>query len=279
MALVLILFGGVRTDKVEDSKIAISEKIREYYDKEAKEWLLDSRSTINDQNERRLEVKTLLRHIQENEQVLDVGCGNGYTAIQIAKKYKGKCVGIDFSYKMIEVSNRQKEYNKNRLKGQVSFETASVLDLPFPDQTFDKIVSERCLINLTSGEEQKRGILEINRVLKYHGVFLMLESYLEGLTVINSLRRKLGLTDIPVKWFNLYFEESKLREFIKPYFKLIKIEYFNSSYYLFTRVLYPALLKRFNKEPSFESKMNYALSFLPNFGKFGYIRLYIFKKI
>lgn len=253
-------------------------KVREYYDKKALECLLDCRSTINDPNERRLEIIAILKYIKNDDQILDVGCGNGFTAVEIARRRRVNYCGIDFSASMIDIAEKQKEYVKN-LKGEVKFEIASVVKLPYGDNVFDKVISERCLINLSSWEDQQKGILEINRVLRPKGLFLMLESFSEGLVAVNSFRRKFHLAEIPIKWFNLYFEESKLTEFVKPYFEIVKKEYFNSSYYLATRVFYPALLKVLNKEPFFESRINRMLSFLPNLGRFGYIRLYVFKKI
>lgn len=279
MILGHILYGCVKIDlKMEDPNLSTTDKIKEYYDGQAREWALDFRSTINDPNERRLEIKAISKYFKDQERVLEIGCGNGCTAVGLVKKYNLSYFGVDFSSQLIEVAKRQKENNKSRLKGSLDFNVANVLALPFGETEFDKVLSERCLINLPSWEEQKKAILQISRVLKPKGVFVMVESFAQGKAMINSLRQKYSLAPIPIKWFNLYFNESQLLGFIQPYFKLVKIDYFNSVYYLITRVFYPALLKRFNREPSYGSKVNRMVSFLPNFGRFGYIRLYAFKK-
>src|ERR1700758_2938319 len=67
--------------------------------------------------------------------VLDAGCGEGYLS-RILARNGATVTGVDFSAKQIEASQTQNL--TDRLT--VSFDIASVDELPYPDGTFDLVV-------------------------------------------------------------------------------------------------------------------------------------------
>lgn len=84
----------------------------------------------------------LIQHcqIKRDNHILDVGCGVGHTATYIAKKIGAKVTGIDINLKMIQRSiERAKQKNLTQL---TEFKVANAEDIPFPDNTFDAVITE-----------------------------------------------------------------------------------------------------------------------------------------
>jgi ubiquinone/menaquinone biosynthesis C-methylase UbiE len=117
--------------------------------------------------ERALRQKQIdLAGIQPGESVLDVGCGTGTLAIAAKRRVgqSGKVYGIDASPEMI--ARARKKAGKAGL--ELAFEAAAIEALPFPDATFDVVLSTLMLHHLPDGARHQ-GIREIRRVLKPGG--------------------------------------------------------------------------------------------------------------
>lgn len=98
---------------------------------------------------------------------LDAGCGGGRYSIAMGRLGAAKVIGCDVSAEGIKDCRR-------RAKGvpTVSFDEASVLDLPFEDASFDFVCSSGVLHHTA---DPARGLREITRVLRPGGrVFLLL---------------------------------------------------------------------------------------------------------
>lgn len=102
----------------------------------------------------------------EKSNLLDVGCGSGFTACQIAKKYNCHVVGIDISETMVA---RSKERARKENLTKVEFQVADVTQLPFEDQSFDVVIMESFLNILGKADIIKRALDEISRVTKSGG--------------------------------------------------------------------------------------------------------------
>jgi ubiquinone/menaquinone biosynthesis C-methylase UbiE len=113
-----------------------------------------------------------------DEQVLDVGCGRGLLLIGAAKRLKtGKATGIDL-WQAEDLSGNRPEatrINAERegVANRVEVRTADMRDLPFPDATFDVVVSRAAIHNLYSAADRARAIAQIARVLKPGGQALI----------------------------------------------------------------------------------------------------------
>ncbi len=106
----------------------------------------------------------------EGKRVLDVGCGTGDTALEIAQKVgpNGKVVGIDLS--PVGIAKAKKKAVEAGLSDIVEFRVANAEKLPFEDESFDTVISE-CVVCLTV---DKQHILnEKARVLKPGGQIVM----------------------------------------------------------------------------------------------------------
>jgi ubiquinone/menaquinone biosynthesis C-methylase UbiE len=115
-----------------------------------------------------------------NENVLDVGCGLGKLTNGIAKQLKdGKVIGIDIWDKMeIPGNSAEKAYENAEIEGvrdKVEFSFGNVLDIPFPDTSFDLVTSSSVLNNLHGMDEKLKALQEIYRVTTPGGRFLLVE--------------------------------------------------------------------------------------------------------
>jgi len=106
-------------------------------------------------------------NLQESDIMLDVGCGTGFTACQVIKKYDCRVVGIDISEKMIERSKERAQ--KENLERKVEFHVADVTSLPFEDSTFDVVIMESFLNILGDPDTIKKALGEVLRVVKPGG--------------------------------------------------------------------------------------------------------------
>ena len=72
--------------------------------------------------------------------LLDVGCGVGTTACHLARSMGCRVMGVDIKPAMVE---RARERAKRlKLTDLVEFRTADAMDLPFPDDTFNAVITE-----------------------------------------------------------------------------------------------------------------------------------------
>lgn len=111
-----------------------------------------------------------LLDLKPGENVLDVGCGIGDRAAQMAETVgpTGKVVGTDLSSVMVEASK-----NRHGNRGlSVEFHVANACEQPFPDESFDCIRTERVLMYL---EDPTLAFREFRRLLKDGGRLLVVD--------------------------------------------------------------------------------------------------------
>ena len=101
--------------------------------------------------------------------VLDVGCGTGDFLRPLAPIVSpGKAIGVDLSETMItEARQRCAEKMDN-----LSFRVGSVLDLPFPSASFDRVLATQLLLHVP---DPHKALSEIKRVLAPSGVISISE--------------------------------------------------------------------------------------------------------
>jgi ubiquinone/menaquinone biosynthesis C-methylase UbiE len=107
-----------------------------------------------------------LARIRLGEHVLDVGCGTGTLAIAVARRVgrAGRVVGIDPGTRQIARARTKVA----RRKEPIEFQTGVIERLPFPDQTFDVVLSSLMMHHLPTSLK-RQGLAEIARVLKPGG--------------------------------------------------------------------------------------------------------------
>ncbi len=103
--------------------------------------------------------------VGRDEAVLDVGCGAGFDALVAAQCVGpgGRAVGIDLSPDMLAVAEEGRAAARFR---RLAFCAAAVEALPFPDGTFDVVLSNGVL-NLVP--DKPAAVRQIFRVLRRGG--------------------------------------------------------------------------------------------------------------
>ncbi len=129
--------------------------------------------------------KLIARMVQDlnlkgHETVLDLGCGRGLLAIEMAKRVpKGKVCGVDIWNQDDQSGN---EFNKTLanaclegVKEKIELQTADIRSLPYPDGTFDTVVSSLVIHNIPDAKGRKAALTEMLRVLKPGGQFSLID--------------------------------------------------------------------------------------------------------
>jgi SAM-dependent methyltransferase len=107
--------------------------------------------------------------------VLDVGAGIGGPARFLAETCGCQVTGVDLSEPFVDAARYLTE--RTGQNGRVSFRTASALELPFDDGSFDVVLLQHVAMNIS---DRSRLYREIRRVLKAGGRFAIFDVVLKG---------------------------------------------------------------------------------------------------
>ena len=145
-----------------------------------------------------------LLEVRPADRVLEIGIGPGKTVGLLARRARdGFVAGIDLSAVMV----RQGEWRNQELirAGRVEVKLASVSNLPYPDETFDKV----CAINSYQfWPDPEDDLKEVRRVLRSDGRLVLAVRVKEGnrlgltpeqLAAIEQLVRRSGFHDVSLK--------------------------------------------------------------------------------
>ncbi|MCX5713866.1 MAG: methyltransferase domain-containing protein [Candidatus Omnitrophica bacterium] len=218
--------------------------------------------------------------------VLDLGCGNGYTVSALSSLHTDiKFWGFDFCDELFTIA-------KNRKLPNVFFDLQDARSIKFKDNFFDIVYTERALINILDWEGQKQALLEIHRILKPGGFYLMLENFSDGLVNINKARSEFGLDLLKEAYHNKYFEKKYFYDFINGKFLNIEAKILNknydayefgnnymSSYFFTSRFLHPLLAKAVNAEFIRDSEFVRFFSFLKPIGNYAAPQAHFLQKV
>ena len=116
-----------------------------------------------------------LAGITADMSVLDVGSGVGGPARFLAATFGCQVTGVDLSEPFVDGARYLTE--RTGQSGQVSFQTASALELPFDDGRFNVVLLQHVAMNI---RERARLYREIRRVLKSGGRFATFDVVLNG---------------------------------------------------------------------------------------------------
>lgn len=141
------------------------------------------------------------------DRLLDIGCGGGATIRRLADRVpEGKVTGVDYSPVSVRESGR---YNEDLIgEGRAEVVEASVEDLPFEENSFDRITTVESFYFWPEPEENLKEVL---RVLKPGGQFLLIADIYGKAGLDEATRRNIRVYDLfnPSKEeFHLMFRDA-----------------------------------------------------------------------
>jgi ubiquinone/menaquinone biosynthesis C-methylase UbiE len=255
-----------RTDRLTESEHVAywhadpktrQEQLRGLYDNRD---AADRYATSRDYNARELEIAAIAAHVPSGD-VVDLGCGNGYTLISLAvsRGEVNRFVGVDFSEKLI--AGAQTLLGEMAVQHGPKFVCADAIQYvaEMNESSIDCFITERFLLNMPDEKTQRNLIRGVYRVLKPGGRFLMCEGSMEGFRNLNALRRSVGLGEIAETSADnlsaIRFEDAEIEAFVTEGvgFRLLHKLGF-ATYFVISRVFHPLLIAP--ETPRFRSKIN-----------------------
>lgn len=216
-----------------------------YWDTQAKEDIPEREVTLRDYNQRELELAFIFKWLNPKDFLVEVGCGNGYSTRSFSKRVE-TILSLDFSEEMI---HRAAKVNKDL--ANVVFTTGDVKNIRLDSDVADVVVSQRCLINLMTWQDQICAINEIYRILKPGGLLVLVEGL--QLDDLNKIRIKVGLPEIAVVPHNNNFNSKNLIRHLMTKFDVLEVRTFG-VYDFITRIIHP--LVTYPNEPTYDATIN-----------------------
>ena len=128
-----------------------------------------------------------LSGVSKNSRVLDCACGTGRLAFDFLNVLEnGQVTGVDFCEEMLNQIHTQDP--------RIQFQKANVLQLPFPENSFDITASAYGLRNLSNME---KGLQEMARVTQPEGCVMILETGAGSGTLFSFLLKLYFKTAVP----------------------------------------------------------------------------------
>ncbi len=103
----------------------------------------------------------------DKPRILDIGCGSGVPTMELARLCDGKITALDIDQDMLDVLSGK--VKKAGLSNRVKVVNRSLLDMDFPDESFDVIWAEGSISIIGF----KKGIQEWKRLLKPGGFMVV----------------------------------------------------------------------------------------------------------
>ncbi|MDO1530038.1 class I SAM-dependent methyltransferase [Fulvimonas sp. R45] len=118
--------------------------------------------------------------LRGDEQVLDVGCGRGMLLLEAARNLpRGRATGLDLWSTRDQSGNAADATARNAelagLRERVRIDTGDMRRMPYPDASFDVVISSLAIHNLPTQTDREQAVREIARVLKPGGRVALLD--------------------------------------------------------------------------------------------------------
>jgi cyclopropane fatty-acyl-phospholipid synthase-like methyltransferase len=225
----------------------------------------------------RIERDFICESIAPNSRVLDLGCGNATSLLQLVRQHNCHGVGVDFSLAMVQES--QSAVERAGYTDKLEIQQHTLPPVPTRFGRFDTVYSQRCLINLTSTDDQRYAVQSVAEILEPGGVYIMIECSIEGSERTNLIRTQIGLDRIEPPWHNLFMHEGEVATWGTRALRLEKMIHISSTYHMLSRVVYAKLAADKGEALHYDSDINLLAAKLPrDIGEFGPVKAWIWRK-
>jgi arsenite methyltransferase len=137
--------------------------------------------------------------LRDDEHLLDMGCGRGAVLLMAAKLLpNGHATGVDL-WKTSDQSGNAATVTQHNAElegvaGRVTLQTGDMQKLPFPDDSFDVVLSSLAIHNIHTADGRAQAIDEAVRVLKPGGKILIAD--IRQTQFYAQRLRELGMTGV-----------------------------------------------------------------------------------
>ncbi len=114
----------------------------------------------------------------QNKQIIDIGCGGGIYTKELALMGAKNVVGLDFSKEILQAAKENCSGFPN-----ISFIHGDAHSIPYPDETFDIVISRAVIHHL---QDIPTFLREASRILKKNGVLILQDRTIEDCTIPGS---------------------------------------------------------------------------------------------
>jgi len=273
--MLLSSFYPYRLDRASQ-RMTDADRIRNYWEDRASSDK-SAQATTLDYYLREIEFRCISEAISKYRPsgVFDIGCGDAFTTSRLAQMFPEiTFVGGDYAQAMIGNAKRNVQQCEFKNVEIIYYDVSRPSDLP----PFDLIYTTRCLINLTGWESQKQALINILRLLKQDGVYVMIENFLDGHHEMNHIRQRFGLPEIKIRDHNCLFDKEAVLPFLGTWFDIEDTQNISSAYYLVTRVIYSKICQQRGVEPDYFDEHHKLAAELPFCGNFGPVKMITLKK-
>jgi demethylmenaquinone methyltransferase/2-methoxy-6-polyprenyl-1,4-benzoquinol methylase len=156
-----VLIGGL--DRAFDSPEAKRRYVRGLFATIADRYDLITRILSYGQDARWKRLLVARAQVRAGERALDLACGTGDIAFAVSS-HGARTTGVDITHRMLQLATAK--------SGSVRFVTADMMELPFPEGTFDLVTTGYGLRNVPDIDG---ALAEIARVLRPGGRLLSLD--------------------------------------------------------------------------------------------------------
>jgi SAM-dependent methyltransferase len=247
--------------------------VLEFWNDRAK---LQSQAGSNDVVAKTIEIEELARHFSDELDVMEFGCGNGITALEMARRFDVTVDAYDFAEEMVKEARAFAATTP--FASRVHFDVGDITKPPKLDKRYDLVFTERMVINLPDWPAQLQAIRTLTSYLKIGGRLLLVENSATGLAEINKLRQAAGLSTIVKPWHNLYLDDAEVAAADVPGCRLEQVVPYSATYYFLSRVVNAWLAKLEGKEPSYDAAVNRLALELPAIGNHAQGKLWIWRR-
>src|SRR5215831_13974210 len=103
------------------------EEIKEFWRRQAVDHGQSPSASWSDYRVIEMEIRELVRRLDDGDKVLDVGCANGYSTIQLASQKAVQIRGLDYLPEMIEQARGAMQSLPSSMPGKVEFDVGSIM--------------------------------------------------------------------------------------------------------------------------------------------------------